>query len=150
MKKIHIKVTNGTVDAFEPGNPQGHGNVLVNKGESISWKHEDSSLPNAFVATFVNLVSGQQGWPFTPTDPTMRLRIPPGPTVDVKLDPAAATHWKYSVAVEPPSSIAAEDPMIIIRSSLQVSTLAFVALAGAVAGAVIAWFLLRGGMGPAG
>jgi hypothetical protein len=136
MKKIHIKVTNGTVDAFEPGNPQGHGNVLVNKGESISWKHEDSSLPNAFVATFVNLVSGQQGWPFTPTDPTMRLRIPPGPTVDVKLDP--------------PSSIAAEDPMIIIRSSLQVSTLAFVALAGAVAGAVIAWFLLRGGMGPAG
>jgi hypothetical protein len=107
-------------------------------------------LTNAFVATFVDALTSLPGWPFTPTDPTMSLRIPPGPTVDVKLDSTAAIYWKYTVAVEPPSTIAADDPMIIIRRSLQITTVALVALASAVAGAVLAWFLLQAGTGPAG
>jgi hypothetical protein len=147
MKKIHIKVTNGQVDAFEPGNPQDVGNIIVDKGETISWKHQENTLPNAFIVTFVDEDTHQPGWPFIPTDPSMRLTVPSGSTIDVKLDPAAALYWKYKVDVENNSNIKPHDPMIIIRGRFSQTNLVLATGVGLLVGAFVTWLLLRPSLG---
>jgi hypothetical protein len=119
----------------------------VNKGETISWKHQEDTLPNAFIATFVDKVANQPGWPFTPTDPTMRLTVPSRSTIDVKLDPAAALYWKYKVEVESPSTIKPHDPMIIIRGRFSLTRLVLATGVGLLVGAFVTWLLLRPSLG---
>jgi len=137
-KKVHIKVTDNMVDAFVPGKPQDGGNLISDQGGKISWKHQASSLNSAFVVTFMDLETGQPGYPFIPYDSSLKLTVAPGPDKEVDLDPAAAPHWKYRVAVDDATStIKPHDPMIIIRGRTSKAKLALVAGVSLAAGAAI-------------
>jgi hypothetical protein len=143
-KRIHIRVKSNKVDAFESGSPNGGGHVFATTGERITWQHQQPGLNQAFIATFFDITNNQSGYPFTPTDPTNQVRIPPGATLDRDLDPNASEYWKYTVSVEPPTDICPHDPMIIIRrrAGLSLAPVVIAAIGGAVVGALLAYALL--------
>jgi hypothetical protein len=143
-KKIHIKVKNGKVDAFESGSPNGGGHIFPQPGERITWKHQENTLNQAFIATFFDITAGKAGYPFTPYDPTEQVRIAHGATLDRDLDSNASEYWKYTVSVEAPTDICPQDPMIIIRrrGSFALAPVVIAAIGGAVAGALLTYALL--------
>ena len=142
--RIHINVKSDKVNAFESGNPSGGGHVVVNKGDEITFQHQEPVLNQAFIATFFDVTNNQSGYPFTPDDPTKQVRIAPGATEVRTLDPNASEYWKYTVAVEPPTEICPQDPMIIIRqrASLALAPVVVAAIGGAVVGALLTYALL--------
>jgi hypothetical protein len=130
--------------AYDPnGNPIPGGTLTTSPNAKIDWSNA-ANVNQEFVVRFLDRTTSTStpGWPFVqPGSPAdQKLRVGQGAPASTKLKNTANVYWEYKVAMAGYKEL---DPMIIIRSSSTLTTTLAVALiAGAVAGAAIAFVLL--------